>query len=61
MEMPKKITPEFEGKAVKKAEGADAEVKRATRATRAARATKATRAARATKATRAARSTRAAR
>jgi hypothetical protein len=58
MEMPKKITPEFEGKAVKRAQSAESDVKRATRATRAARATRATRAARAARATRVARATR---
>jgi hypothetical protein len=58
MEMPKKISPEFEGKQVKKAEGADSEVKRATKQTRAARATKQARAARATKVARAAKQAR---
>jgi hypothetical protein len=43
MEMPKKITPEYEGKAVKKAEGADAEVQRSTRSTRNTRSTRSTR------------------
>ena len=53
--MPKKITPEFEGKAVKKAEAADAQVTRATKTTRAAKMTRAAKVSRAAKMTRASR------
>jgi hypothetical protein len=52
MEMPKKITPEFELKAYKRAEGADAEVQRSTRSTRSTRVARAARAARSTRSTR---------
>ena len=47
--MPKKISPDFEGKQVRRAEGADAEVKRSTRTACVARVAKIARNARTTR------------